>query len=435
MRRLVCLVFLLCLPLAARPDGNNYGAAEYLRQGAGARASGMGGAFAAVADDATAGYWNAAGLSQMELNEYQAAMQYAFLPNDMSTSFLSYAFLWPGIGNCSVAWMNFSVGSIETRDENANLLPPTSQSQNAFFLSYGRHAYEWVKGLSLGASLKVLYDSVADSSATGMGVDLAALWQPVLYWDHTVGINVQNLFQGLYWQGGYDPSLVNVKFGTALKFLRSDEELYFNHLICAVDLEFSEYDRFNVRTGVEYWYLRDLGVRAGYNGQEITAGASYRPENYEIDYAFHYGLAEYAGNQHRLSLMLRFGAGDNSNAHAAPSPESAAISKALEASEAIQAPNSANVEPVPEVPTEDIPADVLEVQRLGGRPAKVILNKGSEQGIRPGFQGVLLDKHGVVAGHFRIQKTDPKLSLAEVMVLSQDLEDDVKAVIKKPLEK
>ena len=65
MRRLTCLALgmLVALPLAyAQAPDLNIG-------GAGARAMGMGGAFCAVADDATAAYFNPAGLAQLKRPE------------------------------------------------------------------------------------------------------------------------------------------------------------------------------------------------------------------------------------------------------------------------------------------------------------------------------------------------------------------------------
>jgi hypothetical protein len=424
MKKYLFLFMLGTMPWTCWAEMDNYGAATYLNEGAGARASGMGGAFVAVADDVTAGYWNPAGLSQMELNIYQAGLEYAFLNNDMSMSYLSYAFLLPEIGSFSVSWMNFSIGSIETRDENGNVLGLANSSENAFFLSYGRKVYEWVKGLSLGANLKVLQQSAGDYTAVGPGLDIAALWQPVLYWDHTIGINLQNLLQGLYWNNNsYDASMVNLKIGAALKFFRSENEMYFNHLITTLDLDVSGHSRVNLRAGTEWWYTNSLGLRAGYDGQEITAGASYRPENFEVDYAFHYNLTDLANHQHRLSILLRFG--ETPKLHAlAPEP--------AEAAETIA---SMDVEPLPAVPSENVPATVVEVQRLGGRAEKIILDKGSDQGIRVGFRGTVLGPQGEIVGLFQIKKIESKLSRADITSLGQDIEENARAVIQKPVEK
>lgn len=44
-------------------------AAEFLKIGVGPRATGMGSAYVAVSDDATAMYWNPAGIAGIEKNE------------------------------------------------------------------------------------------------------------------------------------------------------------------------------------------------------------------------------------------------------------------------------------------------------------------------------------------------------------------------------
>jgi hypothetical protein len=52
--------------------------------GSGARAIGMGGAFIAVADDATAASWNPAGLTQLDLPEVSAVGTYLYREEDLS---------------------------------------------------------------------------------------------------------------------------------------------------------------------------------------------------------------------------------------------------------------------------------------------------------------------------------------------------------------
>src|ERR1051325_2517743 len=59
-----------CLALlAAAPAGATKYAAEFLKIPVGARAVGMGGAFAAVADDATSPFWNPAGMVYLPYKE------------------------------------------------------------------------------------------------------------------------------------------------------------------------------------------------------------------------------------------------------------------------------------------------------------------------------------------------------------------------------
>ncbi|MFM2091591.1 MAG: hypothetical protein RLZZ127_2080 [Planctomycetota bacterium] len=69
MRRSIALAAALTTPAAAMDIDDSSLAAQPVAIGAGARAMGMGGAFAAVADDATASTWNPAGLTQCERPE------------------------------------------------------------------------------------------------------------------------------------------------------------------------------------------------------------------------------------------------------------------------------------------------------------------------------------------------------------------------------
>ena len=61
------LAMLLCASSVARADKYT---GEFLKLGVGARALGMGGAFAGLADDASAAYWNPAGLAYLKTNQF-----------------------------------------------------------------------------------------------------------------------------------------------------------------------------------------------------------------------------------------------------------------------------------------------------------------------------------------------------------------------------
>ncbi len=69
----ILLMLLMLLPIC--PGASAYGAeveipSSFNPVGSGARAIGMGGAFIAVADDATAASWNPGGLTQLRLPEF-----------------------------------------------------------------------------------------------------------------------------------------------------------------------------------------------------------------------------------------------------------------------------------------------------------------------------------------------------------------------------
>ena len=81
------LVFLASAPLFAGESGGQPGA--FLQYGVGARALAMGGAFYAVADDATAAYWNPAGLAYLQRKEV-TTMQ-AALYEQTSFNYMGYA--------------------------------------------------------------------------------------------------------------------------------------------------------------------------------------------------------------------------------------------------------------------------------------------------------------------------------------------------------
>jgi len=299
-------VCFLTMPLIAWAEGDNFGSMNNFKESIGGRASGMGGAFVAAADDVSSAYWNPAGLSGMELYTYEFEVQHAFLSDQIGVNYAGYAFQVPMIGNYAITWLNYTAGGFEGRDATGNVENSFASSENALVFSYGRKVYPLLKGLSLGASLKVLYFSLGEASALGHGLDIGAQWQPILYWDHTFGLSVQNLFQRIYWRDGpADPSQAHARLGTALRFLRSEDELYFNHLISTVDLDFSENRHFNFSAGIEYWYMRGLGIRAGYNSKGFTMGASYAPEFYEIDYSYRYDLTDLGNNQHMIALLIR----------------------------------------------------------------------------------------------------------------------------------
>src|SRR5213075_423349 len=72
MRRSLASFFLLfaILPTLAYTAARAKYAGEFIAIGVGGRAFGLGGAYVAVANDVTAGYWNPAGLSRLNYPQF-----------------------------------------------------------------------------------------------------------------------------------------------------------------------------------------------------------------------------------------------------------------------------------------------------------------------------------------------------------------------------
>ncbi len=87
--------------------------ASFLNIGVGARALGMGGAYTALADDANALYWNAAGLSRLEKREFTAS--HAEMYESTRLDYLAYAHP-TSQGTFAAALTYLTQGTIDGRD-------------------------------------------------------------------------------------------------------------------------------------------------------------------------------------------------------------------------------------------------------------------------------------------------------------------------------
>ena len=119
----------------AQDDG---GGRSILADGAGNRALSLGGAYAAVADDASAVVWNPAGLGLVQRREFQATHT-DLLGMGFNEQYASLVIPSWRLGVASLTFRRFGVGGIEGRDER-NLLtnPDLSNSETEMTLGYGR---------------------------------------------------------------------------------------------------------------------------------------------------------------------------------------------------------------------------------------------------------------------------------------------------------
>lgn len=278
-------------------DGGYPGA--YLRIGAGVRAMGAGGAFVALANDVTAGYWNPAGLG--ELTGPQLSGMYSVLSLDRQYNYVAAAYPFGMAGTIGVSWISYRVGDIEARNQFGVVTGKFGNDENALLFSYGNQVLD---NFAVGGSIKLLFHNLAGAGATGMGFDLGAKYQPLEFL--AVGASVQNLQTRISWQTAGKTRETFPVLGRAGVNLKP---LSFMNI--TADYEISEQQEGKWHAGWEILLGRMLGLRAGNDHGAVTLGASLMRlavgnNSFEVDYGFANDAIDQSAS-HRLAFLLKFG--------------------------------------------------------------------------------------------------------------------------------
>jgi hypothetical protein len=152
-------------------------AATFLKVDVGARAVGMGSAYVSVVEDATAMYWNPAGLARVKGNE--AVFSHAQWIADIGMSYAGIAVNLGNLGNIGLS------GQFETMDEmeRTTILQPDGTGEMfdagsyAFGLSYARNLTD---RFSIGMTAKFIQERIYHSTANGAALDIGVLFEWVV---------------------------------------------------------------------------------------------------------------------------------------------------------------------------------------------------------------------------------------------------------------
>ena len=131
--------------------------AEFLTTGVGARALGMGGAFVAIANDATACYWNPAGLSLLRQREV-TMMHATRFSGIVHSNFVNFVYPDQKGSAFGVSWFRIGVDDIPKSTKLDEFNRPIIEGymkniDQALFLSYSRQAAE---KLYIGGNIKAI---------------------------------------------------------------------------------------------------------------------------------------------------------------------------------------------------------------------------------------------------------------------------------------
>jgi len=307
------LMLITILGLAIQAYAQKY-AAEFLTIGVGARALGMGGSFVAIANDATASYWNPAGLAQ--LGQREVTMMHASRFSGIVHSNFINVIYPDGKGNAfGVSWFRSGVDDIPKATRLDEFDRPIIEGylknvDQALFLSYSRQA---CRRFCLGGNIKAIRQTVGDNSSLGFGVDVGALYH--VSNNFNVGLNLQDLAGTyIFWDTGHrDTKYLSLKWGIAFtkSFTRLkgtfsfaiDQNIRFEGETNESTFSIGDVAGSDFQVGVEYWLLNIVAFRVGFDRQYLTAGTGLKLKMFEIDYAF---VSYELGCTHRISGSVRF---------------------------------------------------------------------------------------------------------------------------------
>ena len=146
--------------------------AQFLKVEVGARALGMGGCFGALANDATALYWNPAGIAQ--LNHMELSISHTQWIAGISHGFAGFIF---PVSDNNIFGLSFTYQSMDEMEQTTIEQPKGTglyyDAQDiAIGMSYGRRM---ISHILFGITAKMIHQSIWNESAVGFAVDLGLL--------------------------------------------------------------------------------------------------------------------------------------------------------------------------------------------------------------------------------------------------------------------
>jgi hypothetical protein len=316
MRKIVVATgALLAAPFVTHAAGET--GMAFLKVGVGTDAVGVGHAYTSQVSDATATYWNPAGLPRI------GGTDLCFVHNefiaDLRTEYAGVArsFGRHGLG---LSFNGLFTEALEGRDENGEITGSIGYHDIAFTIGYG---FSFSDALTAGVGVKYLREFIGDPGASddhvasGIATDLGAQYHTGRF---AFGAALQNLGSDLTFNevqiitqsgpgemiGGESLSLpVTLQGGVTMRpawnVMNGGVEL-------AVEGRQVRGEDFGVLLGARYRYQNvaslSVGYRTGLDTEDLTFGLRFDQERFRAGYAF-VPFSDDLGNSHRISIGYR----------------------------------------------------------------------------------------------------------------------------------
>ena len=311
---------------------------KFLSNPIGARGAGLGNAYMALAEDASAMFWNPAGMARTEhgsvfFDATRGIADINYFAGAIAWNFEDYGVF--GVSAVVMDYGNFIGTRLNPITGGYDLTGDFSPTAFAIGLTYARTmtdrfgfggTVKWAR-VDFGAAVST---QVTDTDAQGNPIavderdishslDIPVFDVGVMYYTHIKGIRFGATFRNFSQEREFiadEFSLpLELKFGLIVDLidLMSLHGLGANHTASAMsDFQHSRDFSSRMHYGVEYWYRGALALRGGYKAnydeEDITFGVGLRGElstySVNLDYAYNdFGLFN---NVHKFTIGLDF---------------------------------------------------------------------------------------------------------------------------------
>lgn len=291
--------------------------AQFLKIGVGGRAVGMGESFVAIANDASALYWNPAGITQVEKN--QVIFSHTNWPVDVQHEFVGYVHK---IGSQSS--LGFHLTSLHTDDfEETTEFQPLGTGR---FVTFGdiavgvTFARKMTDRFSVGLGIKYIDETLDVLHARNVFIDFGTF-----YWtgfgSSRFAVSVTNFGTNVEPSGtlvlrdgteikqfqDFSPPTI-FRFGFATELVDNQT----HKVTTSIQLNHLNDNAENFNLGVEYWWDGLLALRGGYrfnvDEESFAVGAGLALPLRLIDLNLDISYSDFGrlGNASRFSASIQF---------------------------------------------------------------------------------------------------------------------------------
>jgi len=289
--------------------------AQFLKIGVGGRAAAMGESFVAISDDASALYWNPAGLAQFKTN--QVIFSHNIWLVDINHDFLGAVYHLDSDNTFGISLTSLSMEKMPVTTE----FSPFGNgeyfgfSDIALSVSYARKMTEQ---FSFGGTVKYIEETLDKLKMRGVMIDIGTYYRTGLG-STRFAVTVSNFGAELApdgevvligkrtkseWQSFAPPTMFRIGFA----FEPYQDEQH--SVTTSIQLNHPNDNSENVSLGVEYSWNRILFLRGGYKinveEQNYSFGAGVNVPISMAEFTFDYAFAnfEQLGSAHRFSIIL-----------------------------------------------------------------------------------------------------------------------------------